>query len=62
MLDLMSRDKTHVEWVKAWVQVLTEMQAYVKQHHTTGLTWNMKGWLVQVAVAVPVVDWCMVFL
>ena len=37
------RDKTHVDWVKAWIQVLVELQAFVKQHHTTGLTWNVKG-------------------
>lgn len=34
------RDKNHVEWVRAWIQVLTELQAFVKQHHTTGLVWN----------------------
>jgi len=32
-----------VEWVRAWIQVLTELQAYVKKHHTTGLVWNAKG-------------------
>ncbi|KAI4454155.1 adenylyl cyclase-associated protein [Holotrichia oblita] len=36
------KDKKHVEWVKAWVQTLTELQAYVKQHHTTGLVWSGK--------------------
>ncbi|XP_049857999.1 adenylyl cyclase-associated protein 1 [Schistocerca gregaria] len=34
------KDKTHVEWVKAWGQVLTELQQFVKQHHTTGLVWG----------------------
>ena len=37
------KDKTHVEWTKAWVGTLTEMQAYVKKNHTTGLVWNPKG-------------------
>jgi len=40
---LLFRDKTHVDWVRAWIQVLTELQAYVKKHHTTGLVWNAKG-------------------
>ncbi|XP_047984974.1 adenylyl cyclase-associated protein 1 isoform X2 [Leguminivora glycinivorella] len=33
----------HVEWCRAWVQLLTELQAYVKQYHTTGLVWSGKG-------------------
>jgi len=41
--DWKDKDKTHVDWVKAWIQVLVELQAFVKQHHTTGLTWNVKG-------------------
>nr|CAG4643315.1 EOG090X08PR [Ilyocryptus agilis] len=41
--DWKEKDKNHVEWVRAWIQVLTELQAYVKQHHTTGLVWNAKG-------------------
>ncbi len=41
--DWKEKDKRHAEWVRAWVATLTEMQAYVKQHHTTGLVWNAKG-------------------
>lgn len=41
--DWKEKDKKHVEWVKAWVQTLTELQAYVKQHHTTGLVWSGKS-------------------
>ncbi|CAG2057123.1 unnamed protein product [Timema podura] len=37
------KDKTHVEWVKAWVQTLVNLQQFVKQHHTTGLVWASKG-------------------
>jgi len=37
------KDKVHAEWVKAWVGALGELQAYVKQFHTTGLVWNPKG-------------------
>lgn len=41
--DWKEKDKRHVDWVKAWVQTLTELQAFVKQHHTTGLVWSGKG-------------------
>ncbi|XP_050393449.1 adenylyl cyclase-associated protein 1 isoform X1 [Patella vulgata] len=37
------KDPSQAEWVKAWNQTLVALQAYVKQHHTTGLTWNPKG-------------------
>lgn len=32
-----------MEWAKTWVQLLTDLQAYVKQHHTTGLVWAKAG-------------------
>jgi adenylyl cyclase-associated protein len=35
-----TRDVNHVNWVKLWLQLLGELQAYVKQHHTTGVSWN----------------------
>jgi adenylyl cyclase-associated protein len=34
-------DNTNV--VTNWVAFLKEMEAYIKRHHTTGLTWNAKG-------------------
>ncbi|XP_037816486.1 adenylyl cyclase-associated protein 1 isoform X2 [Lucilia sericata] len=37
------KDTTHVEWARAWVQTLTELQQYIKQYHTTGLVWSGKG-------------------
>lgn len=37
------KDKKHVDWVKAWVQTLGDLQAFVKQHHTTGLVWSKTG-------------------
>ncbi|KAL9923351.1 adenylyl cyclase-associated protein 1 isoform 1-T4 [Glossina fuscipes fuscipes] len=43
------KDVTHVEWARAWVQTLTELQQYIKQFHTTGLVWSGKG----TAVAPP---------
>lgn len=46
--DWKEKDKKHVDWVKAWVQTLTDLQAFVKQYHTTGLVWAGKS-----AVVVP---------
>ncbi|KAH8240955.1 hypothetical protein KR026_008822 [Drosophila bipectinata] len=37
------KDTTHVEWARSWVQTLTELQAYIRQYHTTGLVWSGKG-------------------
>lgn len=37
------KDPKHVEWCRAWIQTLTELQAYIKQYHTTGLVWSGKG-------------------
>lgn len=34
------RDKMHVDWVKAYLSIWAELQAYIKQHHTTGLAWS----------------------
>ncbi|XP_059509206.1 adenylyl cyclase-associated protein 2 isoform X2 [Stegostoma tigrinum] len=33
-------DKRHVEWVKSFLNIWTELQAYIKEYHTTGLLWN----------------------
>ncbi len=41
--DWKDKSKTHVEWTKAWLATLTELHAFVKEHHTTGLVWNPKG-------------------
>uniref|UniRef100_A0A3Q1HP30 Adenylyl cyclase-associated protein n=1 Tax=Anabas testudineus TaxID=64144 RepID=A0A3Q1HP30_ANATE len=38
--DYKEKDKTHVDWVKAYVNIWTELQNYIKEHHTTGLTWS----------------------
>lgn len=34
---------THVNWARSWVQTLSELQQYIKQHHTTGLVWSGKS-------------------
>lgn len=40
--DWKEKDKKHVEWVRSWIELLTEMQKFVKQYHTTGLVWSGK--------------------
>jgi adenylyl cyclase-associated protein len=37
------KDVTHVNWAKAWIQTLTELQQFIKQYHTTGIVWAGKG-------------------
>lgn len=34
---------THVDWAKAWIQTLTELQQFIKQYHTTGMVWAGKS-------------------
>lgn len=33
----------HKQWVKCIKALLADLQAYIKKHHTTGLTWNKSG-------------------
>jgi len=47
------KDPTHVEWCRSWVQTLSELQAYIKQYHTTGLVWSGKGAAKPAAGGVP---------
>ena len=32
-----------MEWCKAWVKTLTDLQQFVRQNHTTGLVWAKAG-------------------
>ncbi|XP_018361786.1 PREDICTED: uncharacterized protein LOC108760373 isoform X1 [Trachymyrmex cornetzi] len=41
--DWKEKDKIHIDWCKAWVQTLTDLQQYVRQHYTTGLVWGKTG-------------------
>ncbi|XP_067281696.1 adenylyl cyclase-associated protein 1 [Pseudorasbora parva] len=41
--DYKEKDKTHVDWVNAYVSIWAELQTYIKQHHTTGLSWSKTG-------------------
>ncbi|KAM5182085.1 adenylyl cyclase-associated protein 1 isoform 1-T3 [Mantella aurantiaca] len=36
-------DKKHVDWVRAYLNIWTELQAYIKEHHTIGLSWRKTG-------------------
>uniref|UniRef100_A0A8C6TI37 Adenylyl cyclase-associated protein n=1 Tax=Neogobius melanostomus TaxID=47308 RepID=A0A8C6TI37_9GOBI len=38
--DYKEKDKLHVDWVKAYNSIWTELQTYIKAHHTTGLSWS----------------------
>ncbi|KAJ8273917.1 hypothetical protein GJAV_G00106910 [Gymnothorax javanicus] len=41
--DYKETDKRHVDWARSYLNIWTEMQAYIKQHHTTGLAWSQTG-------------------
>ncbi|XP_034400311.1 adenylyl cyclase-associated protein 1 [Cyclopterus lumpus] len=47
------KDKTHSDWVKAYVSIWTELQNYIKKHHTTGLTWSKSGPVASASAAPP---------
>ncbi|XP_034609874.1 adenylyl cyclase-associated protein 1 [Trachemys scripta elegans] len=36
-------DRKHVDWVKAYLNIWAELQTYIKEYHTTGLTWSKTG-------------------
>uniref|UniRef100_A0A8B9LRZ7 Adenylyl cyclase-associated protein n=1 Tax=Astyanax mexicanus TaxID=7994 RepID=A0A8B9LRZ7_ASTMX len=38
--DYKDTDPCHVEWVRSYLNIWTELQTYIKQHHTTGLVWS----------------------
>lgn len=41
--DYKEKDQTHVDWTKAWNGTLRDMVTYIKDHHTTGVSWNPQG-------------------
>ncbi|XP_051520364.1 adenylyl cyclase-associated protein 1-like [Myxocyprinus asiaticus] len=51
--DYKEKDKTHVDWVHAYVSIWTELQAYIKLHHTTGLSWSKTGPVASASGAAP---------
>jgi len=36
------RNESHVHWAHTFIRLLTELQAYVRKFHATGLVWNPK--------------------
>ncbi|XP_023687892.2 adenylyl cyclase-associated protein 1 [Paramormyrops kingsleyae] len=51
--DHKDKDKKHVDWVKAYLSIWTELQNYIKQHHTTGLSWSKTGPVASASSAAP---------
>lgn len=51
--DYKDKDKTHVDWVKAYISIWTTLQQYIKDHHTTGLTWSKTGPVASAGAAPP---------
>ncbi|KJK76198.1 hypothetical protein H634G_08604 [Metarhizium anisopliae BRIP 53293] len=41
------KDKLEVEWIKSYYQVCQGLVSYVKLHFPTGITWNVRGGLVE---------------
>ncbi|XP_041811259.1 adenylyl cyclase-associated protein 2 [Chelmon rostratus] len=41
--DYKETDRRHVDWVRSYLSIWTEMQSFIKQHHTTGLVWSKTG-------------------
>ncbi|XP_066531910.1 adenylyl cyclase-associated protein 2 [Hoplias malabaricus] len=41
--DYKDTDPCHAEWVRSYLSIWTELQLYIKQHHTTGLIWRKTG-------------------
>ncbi|KAG5456033.1 MAG: adenylate cyclase associated N terminal-domain-containing protein [Olpidium bornovanus] len=43
MKEYKEKDLNHVEWAKSYIALLSDLQAYVRAHHTAGLVWNAQG-------------------
>ncbi|KAI1315201.1 hypothetical protein EDD11_001139 [Mortierella claussenii] len=41
--DWKEKDESHVRWIRSYIDLLNELQNYVRKFHTTGLVWNPKG-------------------
>ncbi|KAM6958940.1 adenylyl cyclase-associated protein 2 [Aplochiton taeniatus] len=41
--DYKDSDRRHVDWVRSYLSIWTELQLFIKQHHTTGLVWSKTG-------------------
>ncbi|XP_048204376.1 adenylyl cyclase-associated protein 2 [Perognathus longimembris pacificus] len=54
--DYKHSDLRHVDWVKSYLNIWSELQAYIKEHHTTGLTWSKTGPVACTASALSVLS------
>ncbi|XP_061616399.1 adenylyl cyclase-associated protein 2 [Phyllopteryx taeniolatus] len=41
--DYKETDRRHVDWVRSYLSIWTEMQSFIKHHHSTGLLWSKTG-------------------
>ncbi|XP_077209364.1 adenylyl cyclase-associated protein 2 [Paroedura picta] len=41
--DYKHSDLRHVDWVKSYLNIWADLQGYIKEYHTTGLTWSSTG-------------------
>uniref|UniRef100_A0A8D2L1N2 Adenylyl cyclase-associated protein n=1 Tax=Varanus komodoensis TaxID=61221 RepID=A0A8D2L1N2_VARKO len=51
--DYKHSDLRHVDWVKSFLNIWAELQAYIKDYHTTGLTWSKTGPIASEASGLP---------
>eukprot|EP00118_Oscarella_pearsei_P024612 m.306422 g.306422 ORF g.306422 m.306422 type:complete len:471 (+) comp41225_c0_seq1:130-1542(+) len=51
--DFKGKKEDCVQWAKAFMTVLTELQNYVQKFHTTGLSWNPSGPVASAPSAAP---------
>ncbi|XP_061677073.1 adenylyl cyclase-associated protein 2 [Syngnathoides biaculeatus] len=48
--DYKETDRRHVDWVRSYLSIWIEMQAFIKHHHATGLLWSQRGPLAPVSL------------
>ncbi|XP_026525665.1 adenylyl cyclase-associated protein 2 [Notechis scutatus] len=53
--DYKHSDLRHIDWVKSFLNIWTELQAYIKEYHTTGLIWSKTGPVASAASSFPAV-------
>ncbi|XP_028619098.1 adenylyl cyclase-associated protein 2 isoform X1 [Grammomys surdaster] len=54
--DFKHSDLRHVDWVRSYLNIWSELQAYIKEHHTTGLTWSKTGPVASTASALSILS------
>ncbi|KAM9738172.1 LOW QUALITY PROTEIN: adenylyl cyclase-associated protein 2 [Menidia menidia] len=46
-------DRLHVDWVRSYLSIWSEIQSFIKQHHTTGLVWSKSGPMAPASLFAP---------